>query len=53
MHGQQVAAEQDGDADMALLLTAFKDLAANLHPYCRLQCTEALPTVLRHATSRR
>ena len=53
MRGQQVAAEQDGDADMALLLTAFKDLAANLHPRCRLQCAEALPAVLSHATSRR
>lgn len=38
---------------MALLLTAFKDLAAALHPRCRLACAEALPAVLAHATSRR
>ena len=48
-----MAAELDGDADMALLLTAFKDLAAALHPHCRLACAEALPAVLTHATSRR
>ena len=38
---------------MALLLTAFKDLTSALHPHCRLACAEALPAVLKHATSRR
>ena len=38
---------------MALLLTAFKDLATAPHPHSRLACAVALPAVLTHATSRR
>ena len=48
-----MAAELDGDADMALLLTGFKELCANMHPQCRAACAHALPSVLQHATSRR
>ena len=48
-----MAAELDRDADMALLLTGFKELCANLHPQCRFACAQAFASVLRHATSRR
>ncbi len=53
MHVHQVAAELDGDADMALLLTGFRELCSNMHPQCRVACAQAFSSVMRHATSRR